>query len=185
MKDSLDLLKEVHFTTTGVEQGHGSTAAMHKGHPRLGSEQLCGRSYLHTCKLLVQLPAESSTSRLLKQAEALKSKVPERVGGRHIFWKELRREAAQELPPGQKLSKATSVALFAQHGSLWKQLPSEVQAEHNRSASRHAVESRKALEDEIAGLQAYSVFFQSLTEHKQFRSHSLVLLNDILQCSPL
>lgn len=153
--EAIGLFREVPWTTTGVEQGHGSTAAMHKGHARLGPEQLCARSFLHSLRTLLQPPPPGRDEQLQAQAESLKRKEPEKVSGRHMFFKELRAQAQSNLPQGEKLSLAVSQALLAQHGSVWNSLSPAAQSVYNRSAQRFAAEARQALVDEVSGLEAW------------------------------
>jgi hypothetical protein len=83
----LRLLNEVQWSTAGVEQGHGSTAVVHRYHPMFSPERLATRAFLHMFAQLLG-PPEMHTSAADRHMAALKrllAKVPRRVQGMHMF----------------------------------------------------------------------------------------------------
>ena len=49
----VELMAEVHCSTTIVEQGHGSAALVHRQHRQYSRQMTCTRSMLHMCRTLV------------------------------------------------------------------------------------------------------------------------------------
>ena len=53
LEEGLPLLSEVHFSTTCIEQGHGSTATIQRHHRKYGQDMVAMRVMLHMCRPLV------------------------------------------------------------------------------------------------------------------------------------
>ena len=84
--DGISLLRECHWSTISVEQGHGSAAAMHRVHKRYGLDMLMARSFLSMAK---PLPATDDTVGVKERSYAAKlgalsKKSPKKITGRHL-----------------------------------------------------------------------------------------------------
>ena len=82
LRDALRLLAQCQWSTTTIEQGHGSLAVVHQYHKGYGPMSLTQRAFIHMLKVLVAESAEAKSERLTKKgAAALDKKQPEKSGG--------------------------------------------------------------------------------------------------------
>lgn len=155
LTSAIELMRQVHWTTTGVEQGHGSAAVLHRQHARLGAEQLCGRALLHMARPLFANDEEIERRRRAEDTVAkLKRKVPGRCSGQNMFLKDLFVEAKALLPDGEKLAHSTTLKIFSQHGEMYRRLTPAAQAVYDTAASRHADASTSGIADDIKAMQS-------------------------------
>lgn len=85
------LMAGAHWTSTSVEQGHGSAAVLHKLHSQYGANTLCQRSMLHMFRNLASLGlAEGSMAdRAARKESSLLRRRPQHLTGRQMFLKDL------------------------------------------------------------------------------------------------
>ncbi len=154
--DGLMLLRDCHWSTVSVEQGHGSAAALHKHHKAYGHDMLMARSFLHMTKPL--LASDDSLGvggrAASAQLQALDKKQPNKVTGRHLFLKDLMQQAQQALPPGRLLSQADKTNIMAQHGALWQQCSPSQQRGWEKQAEALVAQQAEKWQGERSRLQA-------------------------------
>ena len=123
--DGISLLRECHWSTISVEQGHGSAAAMHRVHKRYGLDMLMARSFLNMAKPLLATDDTVGVKERAYAAKlgALSKKSPKKITGRHLFLQELVAESKAALPPGRVLTQAEKTEIMTKHGALWLQCP--------------------------------------------------------------
>ena len=96
--ESIELMQEIHFSTNIVEQGHGSTAVVHKQHPGYSGERIVVRALLHSCRALFVKPpkGKADAAELLgRKVKRIKKMQPQKITGRHMF----AQDAFNEIPP--------------------------------------------------------------------------------------
>ena len=150
----LRLLNEVHWSTAVVEQGHGSTAVVHRYHPMYSPERLATRAFLHMFAKLLGQP-EMHTSAADRHMAALKqllAKVPRRVHGRQMFLKAALLAAREGLPAGVALPRARAQAIMEQHAALYRALPPARRQQYEHEARVRADEREQDIEDQRAYL---------------------------------
>ena len=59
LRDAVALIAEAPWSTTGVEQGHGSMAVLHRFHPDYSSTTICARALAHQLRTLFATPPEA------------------------------------------------------------------------------------------------------------------------------
>ena len=147
---------EVHWSTVVVEQGHASATLVKRAHPGYSSLTISIRSHLHMLRTLFAQPPVLRAERHSEQRLALLvKKVPQRVHGRHMFFKELVKETQQQLPPDQVLKREDLARLMQRCSQQWKELSPSEQAFYNRQATNRAHAQQKALADEIQETKAH------------------------------
>ena len=86
LADAVKLLGQVPWSTTGVEQGHGSLAVMHRFHPDYTLTHLCSRAMIHQvrslCVLALAERVEEQAARVLQHTE---KRQLEKATARHMW----------------------------------------------------------------------------------------------------
>ena len=151
LERGLQLLNEVRWSTAVVEQGHGSTAAVHRYHPMYSPEKLALHAFLHMFAKLLAPPrgARSSASRHDAAVARIEAKRPSRVNGRGMFLKDVFLQARQELAEGARLSNARRLALVEQHAAAYDALPLARRQSYEEQARARAEEQEQSLRDEM------------------------------------
>jgi hypothetical protein len=152
LMEGLDRLGDVHWSTTIVEQGHGSASVIHKAHRFYGVEMLCQRSMIHMMRSLFPTQAEEVASqRLENRLDALGRKQPQKITGRHVFLAECM-ELAAAGPVEHRGPRGQSIMRL--HGSLWNALGEADKRRYDTRASQLAQERREELEEKAASIAA-------------------------------
>ena len=147
------LLREVHWTTVVVEQGHGSVATVHKLHREFGPDMVVARSFLHMLKpLIFASPDDRNRAAFLARIAKLERKVPQRLNGRSLFLADLFNEARQLLVPGVPFPRDTQQRLFETHSDLYDGLSVEQRSCYEQRAVRESDGKAKELEELICDL---------------------------------
>lgn len=154
----VQLLAEVHWTTTGVEQGHGSAATMHRLHGGFGAKQLCARAFLHMARLLFADDAEAALQRRAEdRVAALKRKCPGRVSGQNMFLRDMFLQAKANLLAGDTLSHEDCTSLLAKHSAMYDRMSKAARGVYETAAAAHAAKRADDIDEEIVKLQAQEV----------------------------
>ena len=89
LSDAVSLLREVPWSTLGVEQAHGSVACIHKLHHGCGAETIACRSLLHQARHLFVAPPEAKAEeRARAKTQRLQRSVKRSVSARNLFYKD-------------------------------------------------------------------------------------------------
>ena len=108
--DACKLMLELSFTTKMCEQAHGSAACLRKLHD-YEQRTLQRRTLVHQCRALWrQSDVEKQAARIQRQLDRLNAAVPGRIGGRHMFLKDL------SLTASSRLSERTGRTAMWGHG---------------------------------------------------------------------
>ena len=140
----IDRLGDHPWSTTTHEQGHGSSAVVHKAHPQYATTLLTAAAMVHCCRALFQKPPVDSTLRRALAALAqLDRSMPKRAYGRQVFFRDLCAAVARRQPEG-KLSQSDKVLVMRTHVAKWGMIsPARQQAYCIRAKE----EATKKLED--------------------------------------
>jgi hypothetical protein len=149
--DGVALLGEVCFSTFGVEQSHGSCAAINKLH-HFDVASLCMRSMVHQCRHLFNEDRLNYAIRTTEQKiYRLLRKRPHKVSGRHAFLRDL---FAQLRPDGSRsVPQDWKELVMSRHGILYSQLsPAEI-SYWEQKATDTARSKAAAIEGDILHLE--------------------------------
>ena len=87
------LLKEVPWSTAGVEQGHASAAILSRLHPMAGLDSVAERSFCHTALPLLQdkrhEALRSKIARLEERLGKLRTRTGAGISGRQMFFEDM------------------------------------------------------------------------------------------------
>lgn len=155
--DGVGRLRQVSWSTTTVEQCHGSASTLMKAHGDYGKKTLMARAMVHMMRPLFQQPQE------LKQADSLDARVgrwsrkrPDVSGGRQQYFKECMGVAKTLLAPGAKMSKYARQAIMSWHGAEYKKMSEEQHRGYEFRADMEQSMRALALQDDIEQLRAVS-----------------------------
>jgi hypothetical protein len=150
--EGVERLADVHWSTTIVEQGHGSASVIHKAHRAYGVDMLCQRSMIHMMRALFpRQDEEVANQRLENRLEAISRKQPQKITGRHVFMAECM-ELAAAGPVERRGSRGQ--AIMKLHGSLWNALGEAEKVLYEVRASQLAQERREELESKADAISA-------------------------------
>ena len=147
--DGVRLFMHVHFSTTGVEQGHGSAAAMHRMHRQYGSNMLCMRTFCHMTKAMLPSTKAKSTieSKIEVAMQSLEKKRPSKARGRHEFYRQLVANARTQAGSA-KLPQDVRRSLMKRHGEMYLRMsPSEREGYERKAMARILEKSREHADD--------------------------------------
>lgn len=148
LEDSLRLIAEIHWTTNGAEQGHGSMSVVHKCHRQYGSAMLAERSLLTAARPLFNVSEEDRRdARKRRRLDTLRRRKPERMTGRHMFLGDLVRAA--QAASGRRLRRDEMNSLMRQHGQRYQALPQMRRLEYERIAKQRANKDRELVDSEV------------------------------------
>ena len=166
----LQLMAEVHWTSTSVEQGHGSAATLHRVHKQYGVNMLCMRSMVHMFRQLLpdQEKEDPYDAKLAKQEEALESKTPRRASARQVFLSDLLSQLSRASPTGT-LTKKERLAAFDKHAFLFSSLTDEARMKYASQAALLQDRKTKEIAHELQGLRQT----RSLRESRDVEARSL------------
>ena len=134
---AVELLREATWTSTSVEQGRGSAAALHRAHREYGANTLCMRSMLHMLRSLVAGPEDERgrhATRLAHKEDALTWKRPDMISARHVFLRDLIHKLKSESASGA-LAKADQRLAFHKHAFLFAALSPEMKQSYHVQAA--------------------------------------------------
>ena len=147
---AISLLQQASWSTMGVEQQHGSCAAMHKKHPTFGPETLLQRSFLHTYRHVLQPPRDSARVRRAQAAQTLPQQAGTHITARNVFVQELfsetmtvRRQAGLE-----HLDQSTCRSLMTRANKMYTTLSPAEQEKYAQRARAAAAQKVQSLEEE-------------------------------------
>ena len=151
---SVELLREVSWTTVAVEQAHASAACIHKFHPSLGMMVLSTRATLHQLRhLFLSPPGETLQAKSEGQRARLQNKSPSRNGGRQMFLAALIEQGRIVLPSGSKMPRSFLNKILEQRTAWFNALPLQDQAAYHQAAKETAKQKDKALSEDIVHFQ--------------------------------
>lgn len=172
--EALTLLREIHWSSIGVEQAHGSLAVLKRFHPDYTMETLLTRAFVHQFRALFAAEAEDSQlEKYAKRHAKLSAKRPRKQRGQGQFFKAERRNLTQSMTAGKKLSEAEHHAFFGQTMRRWNNLRAHEKAMFTGKARQAAEKKRKRVHEDLSelktrqGIEACRVKRQTLASDKQ------------------
>eukprot|EP00972_Heterocapsa_arctica_P058344 8607802-Heterocapsa_arctica.AAC.1 len=136
LKDGLDRMGEVHWTTLVQEQGHGSVSLVHRVHRSYGVQMLTQRAFIHMSRGLFDHPGASTEAARLQKLEAkIKAKEsykPQKLVGRNVFLADCNDAARAIVAPAER--KAKSQQIMAKHAKIYSAFPQDTKDEYERRA---------------------------------------------------
>ena len=155
LRDAVVLIAEAPWSTTGVEQGHGSMAMLHRFHPGYSSSTICARALAHQLRNLFATPPEAKQkAKTQTQLDKHENKRPEKQGGRHAFLADCYASVAAELPAGTKLSNSLRKRVFQTHAEVYANLPLHIKEKYQAVAAETSAAKRRKLNEDIIHLRS-------------------------------
>ena len=157
-----ELLRDVPWSTVGVEQQHGSMAVQHRQHKQYTAEVLSMRAFMNSLRTFVSPgPDEAVLSRKMKRLARVEARMPDKHGGWQCFVQGMMEHTRSHLPSAAcKLSFNTTKRSSESDGVRWK-LMSLQQKEGFAKEARSAVAAKKKEKaDDIRHLQDEVLLFQ-------------------------
>lgn len=147
LKQAIELLLDIRWSTSVVEQGHRSATIVRQLHKTLGKDMLMMRSYLHMLKPLFTVDRPRwSVVVAQRKADRLAGAQPNKTTARHVLLKELFHAASAKLLPGAQLPKEQVEEIMRCHGQVFRSLPVADKlvlqriAQQLRSGAAHTIE---------------------------------------------
>ena len=142
-------MEHIPWTTTPVEQQHGSMAVLHRQHKTLAGAMLATRAFLHAARPLVDhVPADRAIAKREARIENLKRKNPSKASGYHMFVAEMMELTRRKAGTGT-LSAAASRRVVCDCPWRWKSLSMAQQDEYEAGAADRARKKHRELEDDV------------------------------------
>ena len=151
---ALALVRDIHWTTLGAEQSHGSLAVLHRFHRRYGQDVLGMRAFLHACRAMVAPPPRDSVEETLRRrlAKLMRSN-PEKLSAKSEFVRIAFEAEIQQ--KGRQLTNDERKAVIRDHGHHWHALTAEHRERLEFSAVSSRMELRAKKSTETAQLEAH------------------------------
>ena len=160
LEDAVRLLGQCSWTSVLAEKLHSGVAVVKRHHPDLQLNSLLARSYLHLVRQMLGGPTEQeqALARWQKQWQRLQRHCPEKLGGRHVFLRDIMERATATERRRLSGKKFDRRRIVQHHGQEWHALSDEQRRvySHRASVERGVALSRKQ-EDMSAHLEAGAV----------------------------
>jgi hypothetical protein len=178
LREAVERLGDVHWTTAVQEQGHASGAIMHRAHEFYDADVLCARSMIHMVRALVHEPPPSRAALLAgRKLASLAKKCPEKVTGRHIFLGEFM-QTSKDRGNGEPLSWAQRKDIMKRHGALYDRLPLASKRAYEARAARDIEHKRHEIEGDVEHIHAARAMRSTrLDEERRLESQKCRLAN--------
>jgi len=130
-----DEIKNVPWSSNGVEQMHAGAAQVHKYHPEFEMESIACRSFMYLARPLF-MPSEAAIvmERMQQKLDKYAGARCRFITGRHVYHRDAVATARLLLPPGGKLSPQLSKAIFARSNSEYRGLTAAQRAAYDLMA---------------------------------------------------
>lgn len=149
-------IKQVPWSTVGIEQLHAGAAQMHKHHPHLGSDVLSARSFCWGMRALVNAPeASARLGKMENELRRLHQSIPNlgHITGRQVFLKEAICEARHLLAGGLALKQGVLSQIMSQHAAEYRRLDPAQRAAYHKKASQIVSQRRSGIRENIEDLR--------------------------------
>ena len=146
VRDAVMMLREVRWSTSVVEQLHGTCAIIHKLHHELGQSTLVARTMV-TCMRPLLAASDPLAQHEAKHEAAiarLEQLHPDQVSGRQHFIGEFMRTAKRVA--GKNVTFRSCSTWMREAARQWAGLAPETRGTYDREASRRAAEKRQEVE---------------------------------------
>ena len=147
----LDLLSDCGWSTTSVEQQHGSAANMHKVHPGYSSETLATRSMVHMMRQFFRrAPEDHKEAALEAKVRRLSAKRPQYIMGRRMYFKDVCGQLKYEIESGKREQGKAQLHIMQQHGARFDNLSDTIKGQYASKAAIARATSANDVADELS-----------------------------------
>ena len=157
LQRGLRLLLDISWSTTSVEQQHGSAAQIMKLHPQYGRDTMTARSLILAARSLFSMsPQEKEISPLKIKMERLQNKGPSwsHITGRQVFVSDLIGLAKAWRAAGRgDVPQDVAKRIFRRHGARWQALSDQQKDRYNERAAALREEKRQEFADSLQEAQ--------------------------------
>ena len=155
----IELFREIGWSSTSIEQQHGSASTAHRYHKTYGTETLVSRSMIHCLRQFFSPSADrAAAADLMKQIQLAEAKNPARFTAGQMYFKELSDTAAKARQSGTVPSYVEGVSLrtfiMKKHRARFAALPEQVEAAFEQKAAFQREESRRQIAQDVEHIQA-------------------------------
>ena len=124
LKQGLQLIRNVNFSTVAVEQAHGSAATVHRFHPSVGGHTLSLRAFVHMIRFhFLDSVEDRAADRLRARVLRLEKRNPRHISARHALVSEMFDNARECIPIGCKMPSHLRTQLMRDHVGVFNALP--------------------------------------------------------------
>lgn len=153
---TLELLRDVAWTTLTVEQQHGSLASLRRLHPEYGSDTLTARATVLQMRRLLPKPSdeERELMRLSKGIRKLLAKQPSKAAGRQALLAALFEVFRARSWHDRAKPKGIEQRMLTNHHNIWMRSTLEQQRGWERIALLRSSQKHAAIASDLDGLRA-------------------------------
>lgn len=154
LESAVRLMGEVSWTTTIVEQGHGSVAVVHRVHSEYSPATLAARGMVHMMRSLLPALGGPDVARpsVQRKAVALKRKRPQVLSGRNVFVRECFAAARSSLTGDEVLSSEKARGLMRSHSAMFNALPDDDKAQYEAKARHEKFENAASVNEDLLAI---------------------------------
>jgi hypothetical protein len=152
--EGVERMADVPWSTNIAEQGHGSTAVIHKFHRGFAADSLCVRGFLHSVRPLFQAASEhveKREKRLDQRIAAIGNRQPHRITGRHVFLSDLLDSLATTVAPEHREQQGKRV--MQKHAKAYSELDAATRQSYDARATSMINMKRGANQESIVVLE--------------------------------
>lgn len=148
LEKGLWLLSMASWSSAPVEQGHVHASMLMKKHADYGEGTLSARAMLISMNALVrQDPQATKLLQLQRRLDSLDKRMPEKINGRHIYFKELSAVVREKRQGGQSVPDDFNKKLMNSHGGLWKRQKTNLKGKCRTMAETVRDDERENIND--------------------------------------
>ena len=175
----LDLLSDCGWSTTSVEQQHGSAAVMHKVHPDYSSETLTTRSMVHMMRQFFRRsPEDHKEAALAAKVRRLFAKKPQHFTGRQMYFKDISDQLKCEVASGKREQGSAQKHIMQQHGARFATLDDTIKGQYATKAAIASAKIASDVADELSRAESELALHRERTTTKKALDRPRFLLSD-------
>lgn len=151
----LDLLDQVDWSGTPVEQGHVKASRLMRKHPGYASDSMQCRAQVATMTaMLSKSAADAQCAKLEKQIERKANYSAAHFGGRQLFLRTLNEVAGDSAARGRDWGKSSlQKRVMSAHAPLWRGLPVDERDRYEKLAAYEREKQVDALDQQLFSLR--------------------------------
>ena len=177
--EAVTLLKEVPWSTQGVERSHGSLASLHKYHPQYSLATLAARATLHQCRALFSENAEQvALQKHQEEIAKLQRSLARSVSARNVFLAELASTVSTTTAQRRDQPSSPQDLVRLSH-KLYEQLDDFQKLQYEAKAAE-ATSSRQASLLQVQDSLTQSFLLQ--TQRQRQEQKEVGVLNTLASC---
>jgi hypothetical protein len=169
----LEMIRDIHWSTAAGEQGHASASLMHRQHKEYAPGTIAQRAMVHMARrLLPQDDRSRGEQRAETTLRSLAAKRPNRMTGKHLFFKDACDEAKEA--QGRGLTQHQKERLMRSHAVEYLRLPQAARQAYERKAALIAEQKNDALGEEADAL-ASQINLERRRDFEEAKQRGVVL----------